>query len=32
MRLFVGLELPDPLRDRLTALYGSRVGARWTPP
>ncbi len=32
MRLFVGLELPDPLRDRLTALYGSLVGARWTPP
>ena len=32
MRLFVGLELPDPLRDRLTALYGSLVGARWVPP
>jgi len=32
MRLFVGLELPDLLRERLTALYGSLTGARWTPP
>jgi 2'-5' RNA ligase len=32
MRLFVGLDMPDPLRDRLTALCGSLAGARWTPP
>ena len=32
MRLFVGLDLPDPLRERLTALYGSLAGARWIPP
>ena len=32
MRLFVGLELPDLLRERLTALHGSLSGARWTPP
>ena len=32
MRLFVGLELPDPLRERLAALHGSLAGARWTPP
>ena len=32
MRLFVGIELPDPLRERLVALYGSLAGARWTPP
>lgn len=32
MRLFVGLDLPDPLRERLVALYGSLAGARWVPP
>lgn len=32
MRLFVGLDLPDPLRARVTALCGSLSGARWTPP
>ena len=32
MRLFVGLDLPDLLRERLTALFGSLSGARWTPP
>ena len=32
MRLFAGLGLPDPLRARLAALYGSLPGARWTPP
>ena len=32
MRLFVGLDLPDLLRERLTALSGSLSGARWTPP
>lgn len=32
MRLFVALDMPDPLRERLTALCGSLAGARWTPP
>ena len=32
MRLFVGLDMPELLRDRLTALCGSLAGARWTPP
>ena len=32
MRLFVGLDLPELLRERLTALFGSLSGARWTPP
>jgi 2'-5' RNA ligase len=32
MRLFVGLDMPDLLRERLTALCGSLAGARWTPP
>ncbi|WP_428375776.1 RNA 2',3'-cyclic phosphodiesterase [Lichenicoccus sp.] len=32
MRLFVALDLPDALRERLTALAGSLAGARWIPP
>ena len=32
MRLFVGLDLPEALRERLAALYGSLAGARWSPP
>ena len=32
MRLFAGLDLPDPLRRRLAALAGSLPGARWVPP
>lgn len=32
MRLFVALDLPDPMRERLTRLAGSLAGARWTPP
>lgn len=32
MRLFVGLDLPWPLRERLAALAGSGIpGARWVP-
>jgi 2'-5' RNA ligase len=29
MRLFVGLALPDTVRDRLSVLYGGVDGARW---
>jgi 2'-5' RNA ligase len=32
MRLFVGLELPQMLRERLSALAGGIPGARWVPP
>jgi 2'-5' RNA ligase len=32
MRLFVGLDLPWPLRERLTVLSGGIPGARWLPP
>lgn len=33
MRLFVGIDLPWPLRDRLSALAGAGIpGARWAPP
>ncbi len=32
MRLFVGLELPRMLRERLTLLAGGIPGARWVPP
>ncbi len=33
MRLFVGLDLPWPLRQRIVALAGSGIpGARWVPP
>lgn len=33
MRLFVGLDLPWPLRERLSALAGVGIpGARWVPP
>jgi 2'-5' RNA ligase len=31
MRLFVGLDLPWPLRERLAALAGGIPGARWVP-
>ena len=31
IRLFVGLSLPHPLRDRLAALAAGIPGARWTP-
>ena len=32
MRLFVGLDLPWSLRERLTLLCGGVPGARWVPP
>ncbi len=32
MRLFVGLDLPWELRQRLVGLFGSLPGARWLPP
>ena len=32
MRLFVALDLPDAMRERLTRLSGSLAGARWIPP
>lgn len=32
MRLFVGLDLPWPLRQRLAVLAGGIPGARWVPP
>lgn len=32
MRLFAGLDIPWPLRDRLSALAGGIPGARWVPP
>nr|WP_321983427.1 RNA 2',3'-cyclic phosphodiesterase [uncultured Lichenicoccus sp.] len=32
MRLFVALDLPDPMRERLARLAGSLAGARWIPP
>jgi RNA 2',3'-cyclic 3'-phosphodiesterase len=32
MRLFVGLDLPWPLRERLSFLAGGIPGARWLPP
>jgi 2'-5' RNA ligase len=32
MRLFVGIELPWELRERLAAMRGSLPGARWVPP
>jgi 2'-5' RNA ligase len=32
MRLFVGLDLPWPVRERLSLLTGGIPGARWLPP
>jgi 2'-5' RNA ligase len=32
MRLFAGLDLPWPLRERLSLLTGGIPGARWVPP
>ena len=32
MRLFVGLELPHALSERLAGLAGGLAGARWVPP
>jgi 2'-5' RNA ligase len=32
MRLFVALDLPWPLKERLTTLAGGVPGARWVPP
>jgi 2'-5' RNA ligase len=32
IRLFVGLALPQPLKDRLTPLMAGLPGARWVPP
>lgn len=32
IRLFVGLELPEPMRQRLTFLSGGMPGARWISP
>jgi 2'-5' RNA ligase len=32
MRLFVALELPTPVRERLALLGGGIFGARWVPP
>jgi RNA 2',3'-cyclic 3'-phosphodiesterase len=32
MRLFVALDLPDSVRERLASLAGSLAGARWIPP
>lgn len=32
IRLFVGLELPQPLRERLAMMGGGLSGARWVPP
>lgn len=32
IRLFVGIALPQTLRDRLAVLAGGLPGARWTPP
>ncbi len=32
MRLFVGLDLPWPLRERIALLAGGIPGARWVPP
>ncbi len=32
IRLFVGLELPEELRERLALLAGGLPGARWVPP
>ena len=32
MRLFVALDLPWPVRERLARLAGSLAGARWVPP
>lgn len=32
MRLFVGLDLPWPLREQLSTLAGGIQGARWVPP
>lgn len=32
IRLFVGLALPEGLRERLTGLRGQVPGARWVPP
>jgi 2'-5' RNA ligase len=32
IRLFVGIELPEPLRERMAALCGGVPGARWVSP
>lgn len=32
MRLFVALELPDPVRDSLALMVGGLPGVRWVPP
>ena len=32
MRLFVALDLPHPVRERLRWLAGGLPGARWLPP
>jgi len=32
MRLFVALELPDPVRDSLAQMVGGLPGVRWVPP